>query len=122
MSLDLLKNTRLPLTKRERKIVNGNLISYALEDALNKRTVTTKGGSYYCCAKLIKRILGINYYKKPIFKIMCWSVDPDYCCGKCHLDNSLTGNIKGKRTGYCNDDCCKVRKIKSSKKFTLIWE
>ena len=127
--------------KRWIKIITkkGSIVSPAsrlfvivMDDARNGRTVLTKGGSYYSCARFIKKYHKSFSFKKSKYEfVTCCNAYPQECGGVCCKRlriqegrsecscEALPQSVK--HLNNCYDDCCKVFRYSSKRKFYISW-
>ncbi len=117
------------------KVVNGvftnkkELFEKILTDALLNKEVLIKGGSYYKCAKFIKKYhTQFTFTKRTYSFVTCCNAYPKVCGGQCcsHLNYNECGCYKFPRGAEhvrnCYDDCCQIKKITSKRYFYLQWK
>jgi hypothetical protein len=109
-----------------------NLLSIVLKDAKEGKRVLIKGGSYYSCARFLKRYYKTFTFKKEAYSIItCCNSYPKECGGVCCFQKRIQsgrdecgcGIIPSsiKHLNNCYDDCCNIFKYVSKRKFYLIW-
>lgn len=113
--------------KRGRKY---KLFLLVLNDAKEGKEVLTKGGSYYSCARFIKRYHKTFTFKKGRYEIItCCNAYPKECGGVCCFQkrleqecgcDTLPRSVKHLRN--CYDDCCNIFRYTSKRRFYLQWQ
>lgn len=110
-----------------------NLFLLVLKDAQEGKQVLTKGGSYYSCARFIKRYHKTFTFKKSKYEIVtCCNAYPKECGGICCFQKRLErgGEECGcwsiprsvKHLKNCYDDCCNIFRYTSKRRFYLQWQ
>lgn len=127
-----------------------NLFLRVLQDAKNGTSLIVKGGSYYSCAKFINSYHKYyRYYKSSYEYVTCCNAYPKVCGGECcgsNKDNNNSPNSgmniltrreidrrkcflcdhcllppSAEHIRNCANDCCRIVRIKSKRKFRLTW-
>lgn len=109
-----------------------NLLSIVLKDAIEGKKLLIKGGSYYSCARFLKRYhKTFTFKKEPYSIITCCNSYPKECGGICCFNKRVDEGREEcgcymiprsiKHLDNCYDDCCNIFKYTSKRKFYLIW-
>jgi hypothetical protein len=131
---DFLGYNGQKIDKEWYKIVNGkrgnrrDLMNIVLNDAINGKKVATKGGSYYSCARFIKRYhKSFTFKKTSLIRYTCCHSYPKICGGVCCCSNIETRcncdslPSKSIHINNCYEDNCNIVKIPGGRRFNLQW-